>query len=396
NQIDIFKNVTVNDVLKEVKNPDSEIYSNMNITRNSNTTNNSKTNPFGEKDVFEEINKNMDKFTEITENILSGKTQIEEINKNLEDYKNKNSLEYENILEKISDSMDVGNNTLNSDSVNNWDRILLTKAVRNKNMYNILSIVDEDSQKKVNVDIDYISFALKSRKFLSTLNTYKNKTEGVSVASAVLTAASWAIAAFYWSAWWMFGGNVVFAVAATVQAGLATASTTESFTELKRINSYIDKFNKMLNSKDFLEFEEFAKYVSSLYKIDSIKELDSISYSFQKLFALIGYRVFKTEIINYLKKGAIVFFEKISSMLSILSNGFKFYFGVSSFDKIINIFNSAGKKFLSNLVTRETAMKAVSWASPAATFISVLRSLLDIADSVSNLIIFSDSELTNW
>ncbi|MDE6082740.1 MAG: hypothetical protein K2F52_02560, partial [Malacoplasma sp.] len=40
NQIDIFKNVTVNDVLKEVKNPDSEIYSNMNITRNSNTTNN--------------------------------------------------------------------------------------------------------------------------------------------------------------------------------------------------------------------------------------------------------------------------------------------------------------------------------------------------------------------
>ena len=118
----------------------------------------------------------------------------------------------------------------------------------------------------------------------------------------------------------MFGGNFVFAVAATVQAGIATASTADSFTELKRITSYIDKFNKMLNSKDFLEFEEFAKYVSSEYKIKVFNTPNDIVYSVQKLQILIGYRAFRTDIIKYIEKGSLVFLNKMSNILSSISN----------------------------------------------------------------------------
>lgn len=39
----------------------------------------------------------------------------------------------------------------------------------------------------------------------------------------VATAAAWGVAAYYWTCWWMFGGNIPFAIAATVQAGLMTA-----------------------------------------------------------------------------------------------------------------------------------------------------------------------------
>lgn len=39
----------------------------------------------------------------------------------------------------------------------------------------------------------------------------------------VATAAAWGIAAYYWTCWWMFGGNIPFAIAATVQVGLMTA-----------------------------------------------------------------------------------------------------------------------------------------------------------------------------
>ncbi|MDE6893944.1 MAG: hypothetical protein K2J02_01025 [Malacoplasma sp.] len=390
-QVDFFRNISLSDVLKEVKNADSEIYSNMSITRNSNITNNNATNPFGGKDVFEEINNNIEKFSEITENILSGKTPIEEINKNLEDYKNKNSSEYENILEKISDSMDVNVDVLEN---NDFNLVKSYNSNTTESKLTDITIYDDSTNEKITITADNLAFAKKSRMLLDRLKVYRDKVYGVSIASAVLTAASWAIAVFYWAAWWMFGANVPFAVAASVQAGIATYYTKESFDEWKIVEKDIKNFESELSSKEFSEFEEFSNYL--LVIADKKLQKGAIDFSIV-LGKLTTYpRLLSSAIQKIIKKGSAYLVKTISLWIQKISKFLTTNFSSKLIKTTINFFSKRIKERLLKLASSKTAMKAVSWASPASAVISALDIVLSICSFGADIAILNPRELNSW
>lgn len=386
-QVDFFKNVSLKDVLKEVKNADSEIYSSMSITRNSSTTNNNETNPFGEKDVFEEINNNIEKFTEITENILSGKTKIEEINKNLEDYKN--------ILEKISDSMDENIDELNNkDLINKFNLVGFYNSSTIDSKLTDITIYDDSAKEKITITADNLAFAKKSRMLLDRLKIYRDKIQGVSIASAVLTAASWAIAAFYWSAWWMFGANVPFAVAASVQAGLSTWTTNDSFNELKTTEKDIENFESELSSKDFKEFEEFSNYLLTI--ADKNLQKGAIDFSIV-LGKLTTYpRLLSSAIDKIIKKGSAYLVKNISLWTERFSSFLMKNYSSKLMKNAINFISKRLKDRLLKFASSKIAMKAVSWASPAAVVISALDVVLSICSFGADIAILNPRELNSW
>ena len=53
-----------------------------------------------------------------------------------------------------------------------------------------ITIYDDSTNEKITITADNLAFAKKSRKLLSRLIIYRDKTEIISIASAVLTAAS--------------------------------------------------------------------------------------------------------------------------------------------------------------------------------------------------------------
>lgn len=77
-QMEMFKNVSVDDVMEQFTNERSLMYATVNSINDSN---------FENKNVYDEINKNKEHFKNIVEGIISGEISIEEINNNLENYK---------------------------------------------------------------------------------------------------------------------------------------------------------------------------------------------------------------------------------------------------------------------------------------------------------------------
>lgn len=197
-QIELFKDINVDDIISEITNKNSSLYSQTKLFN--------ETSDFSNKNVYDEINNNIDHFKKIVENVLDGTITSTEIKQNLINYKNNNFNSYSELLSKI----DISLNDEALIDVNNIAKNSLSSTEEFKKI-NDVTIID-DNNKKIVISADDLAFFTKTEKFLSRLKMYRDKTYGVSIVSATLTAASWAIAAFYWSAWWMFGANVPFAL----------------------------------------------------------------------------------------------------------------------------------------------------------------------------------------
>lgn len=375
----IFNNVDVNDVLNQVTNINSQLYRNM--QSNSNDVNNVK-------NVYEEINKNIDKFTEITQNILDGHLTIDEINSNLNNYKNNNVTEYSDILNEINTSIEeIKYEESQINTANYFSNI--TRSSSEFEKINSVTIVDDNGD-KVTITSDQLAFYSRAEFFLSRLIMYRDKTYGVAIASSVLTAASWAIAAFYWSAWWMFGGNVPFAVAATVQASVSTIVTNDSFNDYYKTRDQVNELSSIVYSSDFKDYKDMSDFL--LTKCEKYLSDGAIDFT-KMLGGLTTYprllkKFFESKIVNKISDFIIKFGKKISEFVSKT--------GTSIFKKFLSNINKRVSSFLSKTMTNKVTMKAVSWASPATTVISVLDIVLGICSFSSDIAIFNPRLLSSW
>ena len=373
-QMKMFKNVSVDDVMEQFTNERSLMYATVNSTNDSN---------FENKNVYDEINKNKDRFKNIVEGIISGEISIEEINNNLENYKQHNKSNYDAIIKDIDSSVNVEHY---NDNFENPNFKINNYSYTNQDKINDVVLVD-DNGVEYTITSDQLALFTKIEKFLSRLEMYRDKTYGVAIASSVLTAASWAIAAFYWSAWWMFGSNIPFAVAATVQAGLSTWTSVENFKEHYKAVEDVKNFKSIIDDS---EFKDLKIVSSKLIEISKSKLSDS-AISFSKF--LLGFTNIP-RLISKLINGGI---KKI--ILAPVTNIFKKIgerFGTLSFKTALKQINSRVAIFVSESITKKIAMKAVSWATPASRVLTALDIVLNICSFVADIGIFNPSEIEKW
>ena len=173
----MFKNVSVDDVMEQFTNERSLMYATVNSTNDSN---------FENKNVYDEINKNKDRFKNIVEGIISGEISIEEINNNLENYKQHNKSNYDAIIKDIDSSVNVEHY---NDNFENPNFKINNYSYTNQDKINNVVLVDENGV-EYTITSDQLALFTKIEKFLSRLEMYRDKTYGVAIASSVLTAAS--------------------------------------------------------------------------------------------------------------------------------------------------------------------------------------------------------------
>lgn len=163
---------------------------------------------------------------------------------------------------------------------------------------------------------------------------------------SVATAAAWGgVAAYYWTCWWMFGANVPFAVAATVQAGLMTADMGIAWADYA--------FNELV-IKDVLNLRQKPIY----------------------------------DLVKYSIKGDITY-HKIRNLLS--------RFGVSKINKDLikniifklkNIIKRIKSNFWRTIVSKnviKSGISGTSWVSPVGlTVISVISLILNVSNLIIN------------
>lgn len=158
---------------------------------------------------------------------------------------------------------------------------------------------------------------------------------------SVATAAAWGIAAYYWASWWMFGANIPFAIASTVQAGLMTADMGIAWA-------------------DYAFNESAIRNISNFHK--------------DPLYEYLKY------LINLIKKFGKWYIRKILNTDKNVSKN-----TISNMKNFIKEFKNKIIGSISSKITIKSGIAATSWASPIGlSVISVIYSVLNKTNQIIN------------
>lgn len=186
------------DVEEAIKQADSTTKSNIKISQKIKTNNSN----FGNNNF--KLNKKID-LKETVEKIKSGDLSPSSILNLEKKYKYENSKNYKKIITDIFH--DSKNIKKNNEELTNVNYVLNSHIIKNS-LINIKNFSENSDSYNITIDKNQYNFFMNLEKEKNILFQYEKKTYGFAIASATLTAAAWAIAAFYWAAWWMFGGNI--------------------------------------------------------------------------------------------------------------------------------------------------------------------------------------------
>lgn len=357
-----FENINTDEIMKQAN---SLIKSNAKISEKS------KFNSYNLKN--KEINKNINQennLKDIIKKIKSGELSPSSILKIEKKYSSENSESYKKIITDIlNDSKKF--KTINKKITNlNYN----VKSYVNKSFVDIDNSSQDNDSYLISIDKNQYNFFMDLEKQKNRLFQYENKIYGFAIASATLTAAAWVLSVFYWSAWWMFGANIPFAIASTTQASIMTYFTTESW------NNYYDTKNariqieNYLNSSDYKETKEAILYLLNEKSVK--KDMSNFTIKFI-ISTLVPNTFFPKLISRFLKKGLS---KAITSIMSKLYANL----GKSIFKNILKKIES----YLSKLSLKKSILAATSWASPASTVISILDTILSIFDFFGDITLY--------
>lgn len=359
-QKNFFNNINVEEV---VKHAGSITKSNIAIYEKSKLKN------FNLKNQNFNTNKKSD-LKEIVEKIKSGDLSPSSILNLEKKYANENSENYKKIITDIFDNSK--NIKTKNKELTNLKYISNSYIVKNS-LINIKNLSQNSDLCTISIDKNQYNFFMNLEKEKNRLFQYEKKNYNFAIASATLTAAAWAIAAFYWAAWWMFGGNIPFAVAATAQAVVMTYFTTESW------NNYYDTKNARINIENYLNSSEYKEAKEEILILLEEKSVEKIT-----LDSIITFVINRTA-----SKIIDKFVEKIATKdLSIFVSAlFK-----KTYQKIgNNILKNVAKKiksYLSKLAMKKWIILATDWASPALFFVSKLDSIISLDELIIDLILY--------
>lgn len=164
---------------------------------------------------------------------------IKKINDIIDASQKKYNLELERWKKENQKRIDAANFQAAEDTKRNlkiFKQMLLEKQTQNFNEAVNQAI---ESHKLQNQEVDKAIEYAKNQ--ISNLIEKNEIIYGFAITSATLTAIAWAVAAYYFAvATWTFGSTIPFAIAASIQAGIMTYFTNESFNEHYGISNEIN------------------------------------------------------------------------------------------------------------------------------------------------------------
>ncbi|WP_043645648.1 hypothetical protein [Mycoplasma putrefaciens] len=218
-----------------------------------------------------------------------------------------------------------------------------------------------------------IESVLKLEKLPLLLDDYIEHKEKFMKVKIAITAISWGVAAYYSTAWWMFGGNIAFAGASTVQATTLTSLTIKS---RKEINSLTEIANEIKAKIEKQNSKSLFKFIKDFLKSEASKSLENISEAFSDLlFNFIT-------VIN--GESPLTAYNAIRQ-ISTAFDDIEYYlpnFYSSKFDEVISKIMAAAL-----VLSRAIAVcVATTWASPAAVKVITFASIIErFADNITSL-----------
>lgn len=359
-QKNFFSDIDVEEV---VKHADSFNTSNIVISEKSKLKNSNLKN--------ENINtNNKSDLKEIVEKIKSGDLSPSSILNLEKKYANENSENYKKIITDIFDNS-KNIKTKNKELTNL--KYISNSYIAKNSLVNVKNLSQNSDLCTISIDKNQYNFFMNLEKEKNRLLQYEKKNRTFAIASATLTAAAWAISAFYWASWWMFGGNIPFAVAATTQAVVMTYFTTESW------NSYYDTKNARIIIENYLNSSEYKETKEEILLLLEEKNVEKIMSD--------------SAITFFLNRSASIIIDKIVEKvarknLSALINALvkKTYQEIGN-----NILKNVLKKirsYSSKLIIKKWIILATDWASPALFFVSQLDSIVSLAEFLMDLILY--------
>lgn len=359
-QKNFFNDINVEEV---VKHADSFTKSNIAISEKSKLKNsNLKTENFNTN--------NKSDLKEIVEKIKSGDLSPSSILNLEKKYANENSENYKKI---ITDIFDNSKNIKKQNKELTNLKYISNSYIAKNSLINVKNLSQNSDSCTISIDKNQYNFFMNLEKEKNRLFQYEKKNHTFAIASATLTAAAWAISDFYWAAWWMFGGNIPFAVAATSQAVVMTYFTTESW------NNYYDTKNARINIENYLNSSEYKKTKEEILLLLDEKNVKKIMSD--------------SAITFFINSSASIIIDKLVKKISTknLSIFISALFKKTYQEIGNNILKNVLKKirsYLSKLTIKKWIILATNWASPALFFVSQLDSIVSWAEFLMDLILY--------
>lgn len=325
-----------------------------------------------------DIDVDLDKIYEYTTKIINGDLLIEDIEKNMDKLRKSNENLYNEIKNKIDNDVDfvISDQVKHKETtINNSNTRLSVESYSNflvENNYNF--IANDNNQNDVcNIYVtndDYEEIMLLENK-KNLLKDYLNALYGLKVSSATLTGIAWGVAAFYWSAWWMFGSNVAFAVAATTQAGVMTWFTIESWNTYQYYDNLKKQMEIVLNSDEYKIWYDFLKGNINNFNRDELRKKRGINLS-----------IALGQLTNPSR-------WTIQGLNKLISKGLNDFIKTTIFKIVARNFSKKAFVFANNSIVKKIVVKATSWANPISFTIAVVDTVLSITSFAID-IIFSE------
>lgn len=236
------------------------------------------------------------------------------------------------------------------------------------------SLTMSSNWKNKSISKDDIESVLKLEKLPLLLDDYIEHKEKFMKVKIAITAISWGVAAYYSTAWWMFGGNIAFAGASTVQAATLTSLTIKS---RKEINSLTEIANEIKAKIEKQNSKSLFKFIKDFLKSEASKSLENISEAFSDLlFNFIT-------VIN--GESPLTAYNAIRQ-ISTAFDDIEYYlpnFYSSKFDEVVSKIMAAAL-----VLSRAIAVcVATTWASPAAVKVITFASIIErFADNITSLV----------
>lgn len=322
-----------------------------------------------------DIDIDMDKIYEYTTKIINGDLLIEDIQNNMDKLKKTNENLYNEVKNKIDSDIDLAMSNEVDDkeiAIYSSEEKINNKSYSNfliKNNYNFTTNNNQNDSRNIYVTNDDYEEIMALEKKKNILNDYLNALNGLKVSSATLTGIAWGVAAFYWTAWWMWGANVAFAVAATTQAGIMTWFTNESWNTYKYYDKIKKQMETVLKSDEYKIWYDILKENINSFNKDELRKKGEISFSISIALLLLDVPGRTKEVLNILISKGLNSFAKTTLFKIVAKN--------------------LGKKafaFANNAILKKVIVKATAWANPISVAISAVDTVLSITSSAIDIV----------
>ncbi|AEM69040.1 hypothetical protein [Mycoplasma putrefaciens] len=233
-----------------------------------------------------------------------------------------------------------------------------------KHIQTYKSLTMSSDWKNKSISRDDIESVLKLEKLQWKLDEYITHKKSFVDIKVAITAIAWGTVAFYTASWWMFGGNIPFIVAATLQATTLTILTIKSREEIDFLTGTVNEIKEKIKKQDSKTLFKFIKDFLRIEFYKNLKDLLEI-YLDKFLEFVVSKEGFEYEFLYNIIRQIKSLPDEIEYFLP------KYY--DNKFNEVISKINIT----IALTVAKNVVFATTAWASPAILQVINYASLIE-------------------